>query len=255
MSRPVHIAPPTISTNLSLNPDSPCDSGDIGPLPAGTRLSIFWPGCDEAYDCVVKHALRADDGRGWRHACEYENGEYEHDLSTLDYDIVTSTSPWPGSEAEPTPRLFASLAGFGRPKGSPEPTKTKSPGSASPSRRVRRATPARAGKSAFARSPFNPVQAARIQRLRQTLQSAAEAARNGADRIRIRRVRQKRKPSQPSRSASRASSAAASPEVHAALSARAWEETQAVQIAKQEMREGGVTGDVAELKVGLAYRI
>ena len=87
-------------------------------LPAGTRLSIWWEGNQEYFDCTISdwHVQVGGDGKlFYTHRCEYESGTFDHDLSRVSFDVIevaacnTHRRPTGGETARATPRADGGL--------------------------------------------------------------------------------------------------------------------------------------------------
>lgn len=78
--------------------------GALSPSPVkkGSRLLVRWEGSDEAYECTVLSTLLAgSDADGmpfYRTKCQYSNGQVEHDLQQMDYEVLSQ-----GEESEQPP--------------------------------------------------------------------------------------------------------------------------------------------------------
>lgn len=60
-------------------------------LPPGTRISVWWEGSQEAYECTIRdwHVAVGEGGRlFYTHRCEYDGGTFDHDLSTCDFEVI-----------------------------------------------------------------------------------------------------------------------------------------------------------------------
>lgn len=66
-------------------------STDWEALPTGTRISVWWEGNQEAFECTIRDwhvAVGADGKIFYTHRCEYDGGTFDHDLSKCHFDVL-----------------------------------------------------------------------------------------------------------------------------------------------------------------------
>jgi hypothetical protein len=74
-------------------------------LRAGTKLSVYWEGSDEYFDCkILDWRVAMDDEKNlvYTHRCLYPGGVIEHDLSVIDFTLAEGEELEPEDEAEET---------------------------------------------------------------------------------------------------------------------------------------------------------
>lgn len=68
-----------------------CAAPEWEALPAGTRLSVWWEGTGESFECTILNwhvAVGADGRLFYTHRCEYEMGCFDHDLSKASFEVI-----------------------------------------------------------------------------------------------------------------------------------------------------------------------
>lgn len=71
--------------------DTALISTDWEALPAGTKISVWWEGNQESFECTIRdwHVAVGKDGKlFYTHRCEYDGGTFDHDLSKCDFEVV-----------------------------------------------------------------------------------------------------------------------------------------------------------------------
>ena len=91
-------APSNAPSNVFLGKGADADANDAfsqlptdwEALPTGTKISVWWEGNQEAFECIIRdwHVAVGPGGKlFYTHRCEYAGGTFDHDLSKCEFEV------------------------------------------------------------------------------------------------------------------------------------------------------------------------
>lgn len=89
-----------------------CAAPDWEALPAGTKLSVWWAGNSEYYECTILDwhvAIAEDKSLFYTHRCQYDGGVFDHDLAKCQFEVIEVPANLPAPSMTPRGGATAAL--------------------------------------------------------------------------------------------------------------------------------------------------